>query len=313
MALDKLGIPYEYLSTQKVANDADLNSKYDVILFPPVGRGGPQQIIAGLPMWGNPLPWKKTSLTPNMGTDDSTDDIRPGLGWTGLENLQRFIHRGGLLITVMDTADLAVEYGLTQGVSITRPQKLKLIGSVVKSRIVDGASPIAYGYDDGLSIYSFQGPIFNISNSVGGRGGRRLQPEGEERMTGRGAKGDPDTPQGRPTADIPEEPHAEPWQAMPLNDEQRRNNIGLIPPPYRPRVVFRYGDTRELLVSGLLDGGTEIAQHAAVIDVPVEKGHVVLFSNNPIWRGETIGSYSMVFNAIMNFDNLNAGRKLDEK
>ena len=132
-------------------------------------------------------------------------------------------------------------------------------------------------------------------------------------MTGRGAKGDPDTPQGRPTADIPEEPHAEPWQAMPLNDEQRRNNVGLIPPAYRPRVIFRYGDNRELLVSGLLDGGSEIAQHAAVIDVPVEKGHVVLFSNNPIWRGETVGSYSMVFNAIMNFDNLNAGRKLDEK
>jgi hypothetical protein len=313
MALDKLGIPYEYISTQKVAKESDLNSKYDVILFPPVGRGGPQQIIAGLPMWGNPLPWKKTSLTPNMGTDDSTDDIRPGLGWAGLENLQRFTQKGGLLITVMDTSDLAVEYGLTQGVSVARPQRLKLVGSVVKSRLVDGASPIAYGYDDGLSIYSFQGPIFNVSNSVGGRGGRRFQPEGEERMTGRGTRGDPDTPQGRPMADIPEDPHSEVWQATPLTDEQRRNNVGLIPPAYRPRVVFRYADNRELLISGLVDGGTEIAQHAAVIDVPVAKGHIVLFSNNPIWRGETIGSYTMVFNAIMNFDNLNAGRKLDEK
>jgi hypothetical protein len=248
-----------------------------------------------------------------MGKDDWTDDIRPGLGWSGLENLQRFAQKGGLLITVMDTADLAVEYGLTQGVSITRPQKLKLVGSVVKSRLVDSASPIAYGYDDGLSIYSFEGPIFNVSNSASGRGGRRLQPDGEERLTGRGTKGDPDTPQGRPNADIPEPPHAEPWQAMPLTDEQRRNNVGLIPPRYRPRVVFRYADNRDLLVSGLLDGGTEIAQHAAVIDVPVDKGHVVLFSNNPIWRGETVGSYSMVFNAIMNFDNLNAGRKLDDK
>ena len=32
-----------------------------------------------------------------------------------------------------------------------------------------------------------------------------------------------------------------------------------------------------------------------------------------MWRGQTAGSYSLVFNAIMNFDNLNAGRKLDEK
>ena len=67
------------------------------------------------------------------------------------------------------------------------------------------------------------------------------------------------------------------------------------------------------MVSGLLDGGSEIAQHPAVIDVPVEKGHIVLFSSNPIWRGETQGSYFLVFNAILNFDALNAGRKLDEK
>ena len=50
-----------------------------------------------------------------------------------------------------------------------------------------------------------------------------------------------------------------------------------------------------------------------LIDVPVEKGHVVLFSNNPIWRGETQGSYCLVFNTLLNFDNLDAGRKLDDK
>ena len=81
----------------------------------------------------------------------------------------------------------------------------------------------------------------------------------------------------------------------------------------RPRVVLRYGDARDLLVSGLLDGGADIAQRPMVIDVPMAKGHVVLFSNNPIWRGETQGSYFLVFNAILNYDNLDAGRKLDEK
>ena len=78
-------------------------------------------------------------------------------------------------------------------------------------------------------------------------------------------------------------------------------------------MIFRYGDARDLLVSGLLDGGADIAQRPVVVDVPVDKGHVVLFANNPIWRGETLGSYFMVFNAILNFDNLDAGRKLDEK
>jgi hypothetical protein len=50
-----------------------------------------------------------------------------------------------------------------------------------------------------------------------------------------------------------------------------------------------------------------------VVDVPIDKGHVIVFSNNPIWRGETHGSYAMVLNAILSHDNLDAGRKLDEK
>ena len=103
------------------------------------------------------------------------------------------------------------------------------------------------------------------------------------------------------------------WQAQAVTDEQRRNNLFVIPPPYRPRVILRYGDARDLLVSGLLDNGSEIAQHAAVIDVPMASGHVLLFSNNPIWRGETQGSYFMVLNAIMNHDNMDAGRKLDPR
>ena len=78
-------------------------------------------------------------------------------------------------------------------------------------------------------------------------------------------------------------------------------------------IALRFADQRELLVSGLLDGGSDVAQRPLVVDVPMEKGHVVLFANNPIWRGETIGSYFLVFNTLLNFDNLNAGRKLDAK
>jgi hypothetical protein len=78
-------------------------------------------------------------------------------------------------------------------------------------------------------------------------------------------------------------------------------------------VALRFADQRDLLVSGLLDGGAEIAQRPMVVDVPLEKGHVVLFSNNPVWRGETIGSYFLVFNTLLNWDNLHAGRKLDAR
>jgi len=313
MALDNIKVPFDYISTQDVAKESNLRAKYDVILFAPVGRGNPMAIIEGMPMWGNPLPWKVTSLTPNLGKTDETDDMRPGLGWTGVANLKSFVEKGGLLVSVMDTANFAVTLGFTPGVSIMPPQRLKVTGSILRSKFVDSASPIAYGYGDSLSIYSYEGPIFNVSNSIGGGRGRRRSTEDRERPTGRGTADDPDTPQARSVVEAPEDPKVETWQAVPVTDEQRRNGIGIIPPQYRPRVVLRYGDARDLLVSGLLDGGAEIAQHPAVIDVPVGNGHVVVFSNNPIWRGETQGSYFLVLNAIMNFDNLNAGRKLDEK
>jgi len=313
LAFDQAGIPYDYISTQDVARDSDLNKKYDVIVFGP-GGGNVNAVIQGRPMYGNALPWKKTELTPNMGGFASTEDMRPGLGWAGLTNLQNFVKRGGVFIGTMDTADLAVSTGLTPGVSIQRSQRLRAIGDVLKTRFVEAASPIAYGFGDSLSIYCFNGPIFNVSNVAGGGGGgRRGRGEGQ-RTTGRGTVDDPDVVQGRPPAEIPEQPPpGEIWEAAPITDEQRRNLIGLIPPDQRPRVVLRYADARELLVSGLLDGGDEIAQHAAVIDSPLERGHVVLFSLNPFWRGQTSGSYFLVFNAILNFDNLNAGRKLDEK
>lgn len=315
LALDKMNIPYDYISTQTVARLSDLSSRYDVILFPPAGRGDPMAIINGLPTnWGNPLPWKNTPETPNIGKNDSTDDIRPGLGMEGVAHLQEFVKRGGVFVTVMDTANFAVTLGMTPGVSIGRAQRLNVVGSVVKSRLVDSSSPIAYGFGDTLSVYCSDGPIFDISNFSGGRGGfRRLGSDVGARPTGRGQQGDQDFTVGRPPVEPPEEPHAEIWQAVPLTDEQLRNPVNVIPPAERPRVIFRYGDAREFLVSGLAEGANEIAQHASVIDAPFGAGHVVMFSINPVYRGETIGSYPLVLNTILNFDSLNAGRKLDAK
>jgi hypothetical protein len=313
LEFDRLKIPYEYISTQTASKTADLRAKYDVIVFAPGVRGNPQTIVSGMPMYGNPLPWKVTQLTPNLGKTDETDDMRPGLGWAGVENLQEFVNKGGLLITANDTTNFAVAFGFAPGVSIGITTRLKVTGSALRSKLVDAASPIAYGYRDNLAIFASNPPVFGLTNVIGGGGGRRGGAEERERPTGRGTADDPDLPQGRSPVEIPEDPHAETWEATPLTNEQLRNPVNVIPPAARPRVVLRYANAPELLVSGLLDGGAELAQHAAVIDSPYGQGHVVLFSNNPMWRAETKGSYFLVFNAILNFDSLNAGRKLADK
>ena len=314
-ALDFNGVPYEYISTQDVAKDPNLNAKYDVILFGP-GAGG-AAVIEGMPMWRNPMPWKNTPETPNIGAWAQTDDMRPGLGWQGLENLANFVKRGGVYVGATSSADFAVTYGLTNGVTTNSPRRNEVNGTLLRTRIVDDASPIVYGVSDSLAVLSDGGESFSVNSSRGGRGGGGGRGGATARATGRGAPDEKDEVQGRPARDpkfeAPVRPTVQPWQYAQITDDQLRNPLGVIPPDQRPRVALRFADARDLFVSGLLDGGADIAQRPVVIDAPLEKGHVVLFGNNPIYRGETIGSYALVWNTIMHFDNLNAGRKLDPR
>jgi hypothetical protein len=309
MALDRLQVKYDYISTQDVAKLGDLRAKYDAILFGPIGGASSRRIIDGLPMWGEPMPWKTTELTPNIGRIDSTDDIRPGLGESGVANLKRFVHEGGLLITAEDTARFAIDVGLAPGVSVTPTDKLKVVGSVLQAQFVDRKNPIAASYTrDELAIYSAEGQSFKNSNLVTGDHGLPTAKD-FQRATGRGGPHDTDTPEGRTAVEPETLPDVEPWQATPLNAEQTRNNPWVIPADQQPQVILRFAAADKLLIAGLLDHGSEMAERAAVVDARYGKGHVLLFASNPMWRGETIGSYPLVLNAIVNFNKLDGRAK----
>jgi hypothetical protein len=323
IALDSVGIPYDYISTQEVARDSNLRAKYDVILFGP-GGGSSQSIINGMPMWRGPMPWKQSADTPNIGTYAQTDDMRPGLGLQGLMNLQNFVKEGGVYIGATSSATFAIENGMTHGVSsVSAGSSSRVVGSLLRTKVVDSTSPIVYGIQDNLAVYSDAGATFSVSAMAGGGGrggggggGGRGGGAGP-RATGRGLPDEQDQPQGRPAIDPRFEATAaarvQPWEYAKPTEDQLRSPLNIIPPAYRPRVALRFAEQNQLLASGLLQGGGDIAQRPVVVDVPVEKGHVVLFANNPLYRGTTVGSYALVLNTIVNFDSLNAGRKPDDK
>jgi hypothetical protein len=125
-----------------------------------------------------------------------------------------------------------------------------------------------------------------------------------ERPTGRGTLEDSDEPMGRKIAEAEALEKLQPWQARKLNEEQTRNNPLVIPENLRPDVILRFTDNKGLLLDGLLDKGASIAEHAVVVDAHLGQGNVLLFGNNPIYRGETLGTYGLVFNAILNHDHL---------
>ena len=311
-AFDTAGVPYNYISTQTAAKEDNLRNKYDVIIFAPVSRASAQDIIDGLPKWRNPMPWQKTELTPNL-VIDSTEDIRPGLGYDGLEHLKSFIEQGGLLITCEDTAQFAIDTGLAPGVSIAPAGEARVVGTVLNTVFVERDNPVANGYDLNLPVMSANGMAFNISNVVGRSNPRILMDPYAERPTGRGTLEDSDEPQGRKITEAEPIQKQQPWEARKLNEEQTRNNPNVIPPEYRPDVILRFTDAKSMLLSGLLDKASSIAEHAVVVDAHLGQGNVLLFGINPIYRGETIGTYGLVFNAILNYNRLSHAESEQKK
>jgi len=49
-------------------------------------------------------------------------------------------------------------------------------------------------------------------------------------------------------------------------------------------------------------------RRAVLIDAPIGKGHVVMFASRPFWRWQTQGNFFLGFNAILNWNDLDAGR-----
>jgi hypothetical protein len=318
-ALDHYHVPFTYFADQKL-REGNLRAKYDVIVFPHVG-GNARSMINGIAMTGNvPIPYKKTADTPNLGAADQTDDIRGGMGMEGLMELARFVQEGGTLIVEGSTASLMAEYDLGAGITVEHPANLFARGSILRGVIADFKSPLAYGYDSkDLPVYFNQDPVFNVSGAGG------LAPGGFGGGGGRGGftpdgVGQNVTPMAQPIRVSPLDGSATAAEPEPAaggrGGRGGRGGFGGgggfgagAPSSDRPRVVIQFpASANDMLLSGTLAGGEALSNRAALVDVPFGKGHLVLFALRPFWRWQSQGTYFLAFNAILNWNHLDAGK-----
>lgn len=314
-ALDTYSVPYTYFGDQKL-REGNLRQKYDVIVFPHVG-GSAQSQVNGMPKTGaDPIPYKKSDITPNLGALDQTDDMRGGMGIEGLLELSRFVEQGGTLIVEGSTSTIFPEYGLTNGVTIESPDQLFARGSILRGEFADKKSPLAYGFEENqVPVYFNQDPVLNAgAGGFGGFGGGGNIPGVGVNIT----------------------PNANPQQRIspldPADQPQRGAGPGVAAGggrgggpgggggfgsggrgganlPARPRVVLQFpANPNDMLLSGTLVGGQALANRAQLVDVPLGKGHVVMFAIRPFWRWQTQGTYFLGFNAILNWNDLDAGK-----
>jgi len=317
-ALDTYGVPYTYFADQKL-REGNLRAKYDVIIFPHVGGNAQGQVNGIAKAGGSPLPYKKSEATPNLGALDQSDDIRGGMGLDGLMELYKFVQEGGTLITEGSTATIFPEYNLTSGITVENPTGLFARGTILRGVITDAKSPLAYGYDGTqLPIYFSQSPVLSVGGAAG--------------FAGFGGGGAPNAGLGQNVTPMATRLKLSPYGT--LSEPAAVAAPGAAGGPggggrgagggggggggfggfggatgERPRVVMQFPPSvDEMLLSGTLAGGQALVGRAQLVDAPVGKGHVVLFAIRPFWRWQTQGTYFLGFNAILNWNDLDAGK-----
>jgi hypothetical protein len=81
------------------------------------------------------------------------------------------------------------------------------------------------------------------------------------------------------------------------------------PTSAKTRVVVQFpANATDMLLSGTLEGGNTLVNRAQVVDESIGQGHLVMFAIRPFWRWQTQGTFAMGFNAILNWNDLDAGR-----
>jgi hypothetical protein len=330
-AFDTYGVPYTYFADQRL-RDGNLRAQYDVIVYPHVG-GSAQSQVNGIATTGTmPLPYRRSEQTPNLGTLDQSDDIRGGMGIEGLLELYKFVKEGGTLIVEGATTNIFPAYNLTTGITVEDPDALFARGSVMRGVVADRTSPIAYGFNAQVPVYFNQAPVLNVATGGGGFGG-----------FGGGGGGNSAQQNTTPMASRVTT-SAWDWNAIegiaPVAAESTatapargrgvagagpgaaRGGAGAAPAAAapqsaaaaaaaatRPRVVLAFPrSASDMLLSGTIAGGEALAGRAQVVDAPLGDGHLVMFAIRPFWRWQTHGTYFLGFNAILHWNDLNAGR-----
>jgi hypothetical protein len=275
-SLDQRKVPYTYLRDEDI-RAGKLSDKIDVLLYGHVDLELAEQ-IQGLPKRWSPMPFKKTPETPNFGTPAESDDITGGIGYQGLAQIQDFVERGGLLITLGSGSMLALEAGLVRGVrrdaggvprstqgggsdaaaaaqrAITRTP-----GAHLRVTFDRPDHPIAYGYSPHTYVFRQNFPLYAAP--------RR-------------------------------------WLRMAYC------TTCLDGPVDTSTVVLEWGDTTSapILVSGQIWGEGNLIGRPAILDSPVGSGHIITFNFNPIHRDLNRGDQRMLWNAILNWQSILAAQ-----
>jgi hypothetical protein len=255
MILDDEKVPYTLVMDEDVRRGG-LRERFDVILYPDTGLQL-KSIVTGIDVRHAPLAFTKTPRFESHGTPTAAADITGGFTWAGIGQLEDFVRRGGVLVTLGGASTLPLDGGIVRDVRRASVRNLSNPGSELRVRFRRPEHPLAYGYPETTSVFRAGEPVYAVRRVDEGRivlqWGTKIPKDDEE----------PDK-----------------------KEEDRKEK--------EPALV----------VSGGIKGADELVGKPAVLDVEVGKGRVVAFDFDPIHRYQTESDFRLVWNAILNWNDL---------
>jgi hypothetical protein len=277
--LEQYGIPYTSIDKDDL-RAGDLNERFDAVLIPNVG-GQLEQLVHGIDRKWGPLPFTRTEQFPSHGTPDETHDMTGGMGFTGLANLQQFVERGGLLVTLSNPTRLVAEGGISRQLSPMQTGTLFHPGSVVRAKARRPDHPVLYGYPETFHIFRGNHPLFSVN---------RRDRDAIVLQYGT-----------RPPADERDEPTG-PMMGMPETRTTAAADRSGAGAADSTGGNGSRGDGAYVL-SGMVRNENVIIGQGAIFDLAVGSGRVVAFTFNPLHRFLNHHEFPLVWNALMTWND----------
>jgi len=214
------------------------------------------------------MPYTKTAEFPSHGTPDATNDMTGGPGFEGINNLKKFVEEGGLLITLDNSTNIASETGIARALESYTAQGLFHPGSVVQVKARNSKNPVLYGYPETFYVFRGMGPLYQVDKQD--RSMMLLQ-----------------------------------YGTKPLKDEiEYKGPILGMPNKKTVKEEKKEEKKESYVLSGMVRNEDTIIGQGSIFNVPVGKGRVVAFTFDPLHRYLNHHDAPLVWNAIINWDNL---------
>ncbi|MBR9989539.1 MAG: peptidase [Gemmatimonadetes bacterium] len=283
--LEQYGIPYTSIDKDDL-RAGTLNDRFDAVLIPNVG-GQLEQLVHGVDRKWWPLPFTRTDEYPSHGTPDETADMTGGMGFAGLANLQEFVERGGLLVTLSNPTRLVAEGGISRQLSSMQTGNLFHPGSVVRTKARRPDHPVLYGYPETFHIFRGNHPLFAVNrrdrDAIVLQYGTRPPADEREEPTG--------PMMGMPETRVPSAASTVAADASRASGDGDSGSGGT-----------GRGDGAYVL-SGMVRNENVIVGQGAIFDLEVGAGRVIAFSFNPLHRFLNHHEFPLVWNALMTWND----------